>query len=91
MSSRDPEIALKQILTHSGEAVDLCRGKTRSSLDSDRLLNLALTRLIEIIGEAANRIPDSIQTKYPDLPWLQMIGARNRLIYGYDNIDFDII
>jgi uncharacterized protein with HEPN domain len=91
MSKHDPEIALRQILSHAREAVDLCQGRTRSDLDSDRLLNLALTRLIEIIGEAANRVPDSIKTKYPDFPWLQMIGARNRLIHGYDSVDFDIL
>jgi len=88
MSKHDPEVALKQILSHAREAVDICRGKTRDNLDSDRLLNLALTRLIEIIGEAANRVPESIQVKYPDLPWMQMIGARNRLIHGYDSVDF---
>lgn len=65
-------------------------GKTRADLDVDRLLNLALTRLVEIIGEAANRVPDSIQSQYPDLPWLQMNGVRNRLIHGYDNVDMDI-
>jgi uncharacterized protein with HEPN domain len=91
MSNRDPEIALRQILSHAREAVDICQGKTRSDLDTDRLLNLALTRLIEILGEAANRVPDSIQTKYPDFPWLQMIGAHNRLIHGYDSVDFDIL
>jgi len=47
--------------------------------------------LIEIIGEAANRIPTSVQHQYPNLPWLQMIGARNRLIHGYDSVDFDIL
>jgi uncharacterized protein with HEPN domain len=91
MSKRDPEIALRQILSHAREAVDICQGRTRSDLDMDRLLNLALTRLIEIIGEAANRVPDSIQVKYPNFPWLQMIGARNRLIHGYDSVDFDIL
>lgn len=91
MSKRDPYIALRQMLSHAGEAVDICQDKTRSDLDSDRLLNLALTRLIEIIGEAANRVPDSTQAKYPDFPWLQMIGARNRLIHGYDSVDFDIL
>jgi uncharacterized protein with HEPN domain len=91
MSKHDPEIALTQILSHAIEAVEICKHKSRADLDSDRLLNLALTRLIEIIGEAANRVPDSIQTKYPDLPWLQMIGVRNRLIHGYDSVDFDIL
>lgn len=91
MSKHDPNIVLNQILSHSREAVELCKGKTRSDLDSDRLLNLALTRLIEIIGEAANRIPIEIQIQYSDIPWFHMVGARNRLIHGYDNVDFDIL
>ena len=91
MSKHDPNIAFNQLLSHAQEAVEILRGKTRSDLDTDRLLNLALTRLLEIIGEAANRVPDEIQIKYPDIPWLQMISARNRLIHGYDNVDFDIL
>jgi len=91
MSKRDPQVALRQILIHAREAVALIQGKMRPDLDQDRLLNLALTRLVEIIGEAANRVPDEIQSQYPDLPWLQMIGARNRLIHGYDSVDFDIL
>ena len=91
MSRRDPEIALRQMLSYAQEAVNIALGKNRADLDHDRLLNLALTRLLEIIGEAANRIPDDVQAQYPELPWLQMIGLRNRLIHGYDNVDFDIL
>lgn len=91
MTKHDPRVAFYQIYIHAIEAVDLVKEKTRKDLDSERVLNLALTRLVEIIGEAANRIPDDIQAKYPGLPWLQMIGARNRLIHGYDNVDFDIL
>jgi uncharacterized protein with HEPN domain len=91
MSKRDPEVALRQILSHAREAVEISQGKTRGDLDQNRLLNLALTRLLEIIGEAANRVPDEVQEKHPQLPWLQMIGARNRLIHGYDSVDFDIL
>ena len=71
--------------------MDISQRKTRSDLDTDRLLNLALTRLVEIIGEAANRVPETVKAEYPDVPWLQMIGARNRLIHGYDSVDFDIL
>lgn len=91
MSKRKAETALRQMLAHAKEAVAISMGKSRADLDQDRLLNLALTRLLEIIGEAANRVPEEIQAKYPDLPWLQMIGARNRLIHGYDSVDFDIL
>ena len=91
MSKHNPDIALRQILAHAREAVAIAQGKTRADLDQDRLLNLALTRLVEIIGEAANRLPEEVQAQYPELPWLQMIGARNRLIHGYDSVDFDIM
>ena len=91
MSKRDPGIALRQIMVHAKEAVEICQGKSREDLDTDRLLNLALTRLLEIVGEAANRVPEEVQAQYPQLPWLQMIGARNRLIHGYDSVDFDIL
>jgi uncharacterized protein with HEPN domain len=91
MSKRDPQVALRQILSHSREAVQISQGRVREDLDSDRLLNLALTRLVEVIGEAANRVPEKVQEQYPDLPWLQMIRTRNRLIHGYDSVDFDVL
>jgi uncharacterized protein with HEPN domain len=61
MSKHDPDTALRQILAHAREAVTITQGKARLDLDQDRLLNLALTRLVEIIGEAANRIPEEVQ------------------------------
>ncbi|MEW5869624.1 MAG: HepT-like ribonuclease domain-containing protein [Chloroflexota bacterium] len=91
MTKHNTEIALRQILAHAREAVNLLEGKRREDLDQDRVLNLALTRLLEIVGEAANRVPDEVQEQYPDLPWLQMRGVRNRLIHGYDSVDFDIL
>ena len=91
MSRHDTFISLRQILSHAREAVALSQGKSRADLDNDRLLNLSLTRLLEIMGEAANRVPEETQSQYPQLPWLQMIGLRNRLIHGYDQVDFDIL
>ena len=91
MSRHSPTTSLRQILVHSREAVEFLENKDRDQLDQDRVLNLALTRLIEIIGETARRVPIDIQTSHPELPWQQMIGARNRLIHGYDNVDFDIL
>ena len=88
MSKHDPEISLSR---YAREAVEISSGKTRQDLDRDRLLNLALTRLLEILGEAANRVPEDIRTQYPDLPWLQMIAVRNRLIHGYDSVDLDVL
>ena len=79
------------MLDHAREAIVLVQDKTRSDLDSDRVLNLALVRLLEIVGEAANRVSKEEQALYPRIPWPQIIGLRNRLIHGYDAVDNDIL
>jgi uncharacterized protein with HEPN domain len=76
---------------YAREAVDLAHGKTRNDLDADRMLNLALVRLLEIIGEAAGRIPTEDRESLSQIPWRGIIGMRNRLIHGYDQVDFDIL
>ena len=69
----------------------MVQGKTRQDLDQDRKLNLALVRLLEIVGEAANRIPKEERGTYPNIPWSEIVGLRNRLIHGYDEVDFNIL
>ncbi len=91
MSERNSNIALRQMLEHAQEAATLCQNKKRSDLDQDRLLELALVRLLEIIGEAANRVPQAEQAAHPEIPWAQIVGLRNRLIHGDDAIDLDIV
>lgn len=79
------------MLDHAVEAVELCRDRARADLDADRLLNLALVRLIEIVGEAANRVSEPTQAAHPQIPWREIIGMRNRIVHGYDEVDFDIL
>jgi uncharacterized protein with HEPN domain len=66
-------------------------GKTRDDLQTDRMLNLALVRLLEIVGEAASRTPPDERAQYPEIPWSQIVGLRNRLIHGYDSVDLEIL
>lgn len=91
MTKHDSVIFYRHMLDHAQEAVALIHGKSRKDLDRDRLLNLALVRLLEIIGEAANRIPKEDQARHPQIPWPQIVSLRNRLIHGYDSVDFDIL
>ncbi|MBI1984386.1 MAG: DUF86 domain-containing protein [Acidobacteria bacterium] len=79
------------MLDHAREALEIVRGKTRAELDRDRVLNLAVVRLLEILGEAASRIPQEDRTAFPEIPWADIVGLRNRLIHGYDEVDFDIL
>jgi uncharacterized protein with HEPN domain len=91
MSQHNTDVSLRQILDHALEAVAMTEGKTRADLDKDRQLNLALVRLLEIIGEAATRIPKEDQARYTDISWPEIVSLRNRLIHGYDTVDFDIV
>jgi len=91
MPHRDRYARLRHMLAHAREAVTMLEGKTRPDLDADRQLNLSLVRLLEIVGVAATRVPQPERALYPDLPWAQMVSLRNRLIHGYDEVDFEIL
>jgi uncharacterized protein with HEPN domain len=79
------------MLDHAREAVAIMRSKSRNDLDTDRLLQLAITRVLEIIGEAANRVTREGRDRYPELAWQAVIATRNRIIHGYDTVDYDIV
>ncbi len=91
MSRREAPVGLRHMLDHAREALAMARGETRADLDSNRMLTLALVKLLEIIGEAANRVRGEDQARYPQIPWQQLIGLRNRLVHGYDQVDLDIL
>lgn len=55
------------------------------------MLQLSLVRLVEIVGEAAGRVSLSTRQRHPQIPWPQIAGMRNRLIHGYDFVDYDIL
>ena len=91
MSRRDCQLALHQMLDHAREAAILSKGKSSKELEEDRVLSLAIVRLMEIVGEAANRVPKEEQSRLSEIPWTQIISLRNRLIHGYDSIDYEIL
>ena len=91
MSRRDDSVRFRHMLDHAREAVDLAKGKCRSELVRDRVLQLALTRLVEIVGEAAAQVSAEGQTKHPSFPWRAAIGMRNRLVHAYDIINLDVL
>jgi uncharacterized protein with HEPN domain len=57
----------------------------------DEKSQYAVIRCLEIIGEAAKRIPEEFRQAHPDIPWKSMAGMRDRLIHGYDVVDIEIV
>jgi uncharacterized protein with HEPN domain len=79
------------MIEHAREAMGLAAGRTRTDLDQNRELELSLIRLLEVVGEAANRVPERERKLYPSVPWRDVVDLRNRLIHGYDSVDLDVI
>ncbi|RPI66604.1 MAG: DUF86 domain-containing protein [Ignavibacteriales bacterium] len=55
------------------------------------MLILSVIKEIEIIGEAASKISEEIKIKYPEIPWKDIIGMRNRLIHGYFEVNIELV
>lgn len=91
MTRHDDNVSLHQMLDHAREARALVAGKAREDLDRDRILELALSRLVEIVGEAARRVSPERRSQHAEIPWSEIIGLRNRLTHGYDAINLDIL
>ena len=91
MSGHDDHVRLRHMLDHAREAVELVSGLQRHNLTEDRVLSLAVVRLLEIVGEAAARVSPAFRDAHPEAPWRSIVGMRNRLIHGYDDVDFDIL
>ena len=91
MSRRDPQVRLRHMLDAAREARQLSGEVDRSHLEDNRVLTLALIRLLEIVGEAARKIPSNERPIHPDIPWQAIIGLRHRLIHGYDQVDMEIL
>lgn len=91
MSRHDSAVSLRHMRDHAQELLTLMHGRSRGDLDSDRVLALAIVRLLEIIGEAAARVRIAERERRPEIPWAAIVGLRNRLIHGYDDVDLDIV
>ena len=89
--AKDDSVRLRHMVDSAMEAVELIYGKSRADLDTNRVLSLALVRLLEIIGEAANRVTNGTRQQTPNIPWSQIVSLRHRLIHGYDTINMDIL
>ena len=66
-------------------------GMTIDEFLADDKTLYATVRAIEIIGEASKHVPESVRERYPDLPWKQMSGMRDKLIHAYFGVDATVI
>ena len=91
MSRHDDSVRLRHMLDAARRAVSLVGGRTRAQVEADEIGQLALARLLEIVGEAAGKVTSDYRAAHPELPWPEMSGLRNRLAHAYFDVDLDVL
>lgn len=89
--SPEDRVRLRHMMEAADEAIGFTAGHSRTTLETDRKTLLAVIRCVEIIGEAATKISETVRCNTPDIPWAAMTGMRNRLIHAYFDIDVDVV
>ena len=91
MSRRDDTVRLRHMLDAARKACVFTEGLTLDVVRSDEIRSLALVRLLEIVGEAARAVSSNFQKQHSEIPWAGIVGLRNRLIHGYDDVDLEVL
>lgn len=82
---------LEDIVTAIDETAEFTQGLTFESFSRDRKTINAAIRSLEVLGEAAKRIPESMRAMAPGVPWKYMAGMRDKLIHEYFGVDSEIV
>jgi uncharacterized protein with HEPN domain len=90
MSPRDP-VYVGHMLDMARKAVAKTEGVNRDVYERDENLRLALTHLVQVIGEAARRVSREFCDEHPEIPWQEIVGMRHKVVHDYLGVDEDIV
>jgi len=92
MRPTDPDRAYLWDIREAAQLIHtFTRGENRTSFEQNRMLQMALAKSLEIIGESSRKVAPETRDAHPEIPWRKMVGLRNLLVHEYFRIDLDVI
>jgi uncharacterized protein with HEPN domain len=91
MSKREPNLLVEDIIDSGKKILQYTSNLSFEDFTKDGKTIDAVIRNFEIIGEAANRLPDDFKENHPEIDWHRIRGFRNRIVHDYFGIDFTIV
>ncbi|MCL2042042.1 MAG: DUF86 domain-containing protein [Bacteroidales bacterium] len=91
MSKRSSELLVEDIIDSANKILSYTDNLSFDEFKSDAKTVDAVIRNFEIIGEAANRLPEDFKEKFSTIDWYRIKGFRNRIVHDYFGIDYSIV
>ena len=82
---------LEDMVSHARKAIAFLAARPKAEFLADELSCFAVVRALEVIGEAARKVPNAIREQLPRIPWNQVVGMRHRLEHDYITVDYGIV
>lgn len=91
MTKQPNDSYLKDIIDCSSLIVEYVKNLNFQEFENDTMKFLAVSRLLEIIGEATKSLSNDFKSKYPNVPWKKMAGLRDVIIHDYQELNCEMI
>ena len=82
---------IEDMLDAMDKATELIQGVEFAEFKTNYRINFAVIRALEIVGEAAKHVPETIRSQYPQIPWRAIAGMRDKLIHAYNTVNLQLV